>query len=77
MADVQNAAVQSGPQPLGERVAHQAALQVVPTALSAMVAVPMEVESGQPMQIDLATPRACRAEPQSSAQAQDPEPVFT
>ena len=34
-----------------------------------MVAVPMEVESGQPMQKDLSAPRACQAEPQSSAQA--------
>ena len=29
------------------------------------------------MQIDLATPRACQAEPQSSAQASDPAAVFT
>ena len=42
-----------------------------------MVAVPMEVENGQPMQIDVATPRACQAEPQSSVQAVDPEAVST
>ena len=76
MADVQLAAVPSGSQPPGERVANGAALQAVP-ALSAMVAVPVEVENGQPMQIDLATPRAFQAEPQSSAQAPDPEAVFT
>ena len=58
-------------------MAYRAALQLVPTALPGMVNVPMEVESGQPMQIDLATPRACRAEPQGSAQAPDPEAVFT
>ena len=62
---------------MGERVAYWAALQVVPTALSAVVAVPTEVESGQAMQIDLATPRACQAEPQSSVQAPDPGAVFT
>ena len=77
MADAQIAAVQSGPQPLGERGAYRAALQDVRPALSAMVAVPMEVENGQPMQIDLATLRACQEEPQGSAQAPDAEAVFT
>ena len=77
MTDVQIVAVQSDLQPPSERVAYRAALQVVPTALSAMVAVPTEVENGQPMQIDLPTPRACQAEPQGSAQAPDPEAVFT
>ena len=37
----------------------------------------MEVENGQLMQTDLATPRACQEEPQSSAQARDPEAVFS
>ena len=59
MADVQIAAVQSDQQLPSERVAYPAALQVVPTAFPAMVAVPMEVENGQPMQIDLATMCAC------------------
>ena len=77
MADAQIAAVQFGPRPLGERVPFRAALQEVPTTLSAMVAVPVEVENVQPMQIDLATPRARQEEPQSSAQAPDPEAVFT
>ena len=77
VADAQIAAVQSGSQPLGERVAFRAALQVVPTALSAMVAVPMEVENVQPMQIDSGTPCAFQEEPQSSAQAPDPGAVFT
>ena len=54
----------------------RAALQVVPTAFPAMEAVPVEVERGQPMQIDLATPRAYQAEPQGSAQALDPAAVF-
>ena len=49
MADVQIAAVQSDMQPPSERVAYRAALQVVPPALSAMEAVPTEVQSGQPM----------------------------
>ena len=62
MADVQIAAAQSDLQPPRERVAYQAALQVVPAALSAMVAVPMEVQSGHPMQADMATLGACRAE---------------
>ena len=77
MSDAQIAAVQSGPRPLGERVAFRATLQEVSTALSAMIASPMEVENVQPLQIDLATPRACQEEPQSSAQAPDPEAVFT
>ena len=57
--------------------ANRAALQAVPTTLAAMVAVPMEVKNGQPMQIDLATPRAGQAEPHGSAQAPDPAAVFT
>ena len=61
MADVQIAPVQSDLQPPSERVANRAALQVVPTAFPAVVAVPMEVCIGKPMQIDLATPRACQA----------------
>ena len=51
--------MQCDPQPPNERVAYRAALQVVPTAFPAMVAAPMEVENGLPMQTDLATPR-CR-----------------
>ena len=77
MADVEIAALQNDLQPPSERVVHRAALQVVPTVLSAMVNVPMEVESGRPMQIDLATPRACQEELQSCAEAPDPEAVFT
>ena len=77
MADVQIAAVQSDLQPSSERVAHRAALQVVHAALSAKVTVPMEVENGKTVQIDLAAPRACQAESQSSAQAPDTGAVFT
>ena len=75
--DVQMADVQCDLQPLSERVAQPGpALQVVPTAFPAMAVVPMEVENGQPMQIDLATPRAGQAEPQGSAEAPDPAAVF-
>ena len=54
---VQVAYMQCDQQSLSERVACQAALQVVPTTLSTMPAAPTEVENGQPMQTDLATPR--------------------
>ena len=59
--DVQMADVQCDQQPPNERVAHQAALQVVPTTPLAMSTAPMEVETAQAMQIDMATPRAGRA----------------
>ena len=72
MADVQTADVQCDLQPPSERVAYRAALQVVRTAYLATVAVTMEVENGQPMHIDLATPRACQAEPQGSAKSPGP-----
>ena len=55
--DVQIAAAQSDLQTLSERVAYRAAFLVVPAA---MAAVPVEVENGQPMQVDLATPSACQ-----------------
>ena len=74
--DVQMADAQCDPQPPSERVACRAALQV-PTAFPAMVAAPMEVESGQPMQINLASPRAGQAEPQGRAEAPDPAAVFS
>ena len=41
------------------------------------VAAPMEVENGQPMQIDLAKLRAGQAEPQGCAEAPDPAAEFT
>ena len=77
MAGVQMADAQGDPQSPSIRVACRAALQVVPTASLAMVAAPIEVESGQPMQTDLATPRAGQAEPQDSAEAPDPTAVVT
>ena len=46
-------------------------------AFPAMLAVVVGVENGQPMQIELATSRACQAEPQGSAQAPNREAVFT
>ena len=51
--------------------------EVVPTAFPAMVVETMEIQNGQSMQIDLAAPRACQAEPQGSAQTSDPAAVFT
>ena len=39
--------------------------------------MPMEVETGQPVQIDFATPRACQEGSQSSAEVPDPAAVFT
>ena len=77
MADVHMADVQGDPQPPSIRVACRAALQVAPTAFPATVAVPTEVESGHPMQIDLATRCAGQAEPQERAGAPDPTPVVT
>ena len=76
-ADAGKGAEQHDRQHPNERLACRAALQVVPTALSVMVAVPMEAENGQPMQIDLGALRACQAEPQSSAQAPNSTAVFT
>ena len=73
MAHVQIADVQCDLQTPSEHVAYRAALQVVPTAFPAMVAAPMEVEKGQPMQIDLATPRAGQSELQDSAEARTPQ----
>ena len=53
--DVQTADVQSDQQPQFERVAHQAALQVVPTTHPTMLVTPEGVETGQPTQIDVYT----------------------
>ena len=58
------------------RVADRAALQVVSTASPATVAAPTQDENGQPMQVDLATPRAGQEEPQGSAEAPDPPAAF-
>ena len=55
--DVRVADMQCDQQPQFERVAHQAALQVVPTTHPTMLDTPMEVETGQLMQVDMATPR--------------------
>ena len=70
--DVRMADVQCDLQPPSERVAYRDALQVVLTAFPAVVAAPREFEKGQPMQIDLATPRAGQAESQGIAEALDP-----
>ena len=70
--DVQMADVQCDPQPPNERVAYQAALLVVPTTPLAVSIAPMEVETAQPMQIGMATPRAGGSESQGSAEAPDP-----
>ena len=56
--DAQMADVQSDQQPQFERVAHQAALHLVPTTHPTMLVTPEEVETGQPTQIDMSTP-AC------------------
>ena len=53
--DVQMADVQCDQQPPNERVAYWAALQVVPSTPLAM-----EVETAQPMQIDMASHTASR-----------------
>ena len=53
--DVQMADVQCDLHLPNERVAYLAALQVVPTTLPAMPAAAVEVETGQPVQIDMAT----------------------
>ena len=67
--------VQYDQQPPNERVAHRAALQVVPTIPLAVSIVPIEVETVQPMQIGMATPRAGVSEPQGSAEAPVPAAV--
>ena len=45
---------------------------MVPSTPLAVSIAPMEVETAQPMQIDMATPRAGESEPQGSAEAPDP-----
>ena len=64
--------MQCDQQPPNDRVAYRAALQVVSTTLLAVSIAPIEVETAQPMQIDMATPRAGEGEPQGSAEATDP-----
>ena len=71
----QMADVQYDQQLPNERVAHWAALQVVPTIPLAVSIVPIEVETVQPMQIGMATPRAGVSEPQGSAEAPGPAAV--
>ena len=70
--DVQMADVQCNQQPPIERVAYRAALQVVGTTPLAMSIGPIQVETAQPMQKDMATPRACEGEQQGSAEAPGP-----
>ena len=70
--DVKTADVRCDQQLTKERVSYRAALQVVPTTPLAMSIAPLEVETAQPMQIDLATPRAGEVEPQGNADAPDP-----
>ena len=60
--DVQMADLQSDQQPQFELVVYQAALQVVRTTRPTMPDTPDGVETGQPTQIDMATPRAGQAE---------------
>ena len=62
--DVQLADVHCDQQPPNERVAHRAALQVVPATPLAMSIAPMEVDTAQPMQRAMQKPRIplhCRA----------------
>ena len=55
--DVQIAEAQGNWQQWRGHVAYQARIQVEPTAVPVMAAAAMEVESGRPMQVDLATRR--------------------
>ena len=73
--NVQMADVQRAQQSPCEPVAHQAALQVVPTTLPAMPVAPMEVE--QPMQIDMATPHASQLESGQCRRPPDPTVVVS
>ena len=75
--DVRMADMQCDQQSPSGRVACQAALQVVPTTPPAMSNAPMEVETGQPMQIDMATPRAGQVEPEGNAEPPDPTAVVS
>ena len=70
--DVQMADVLCDQQAPNERVAYQAALLVVPTTPPAMSIATVDVETGQPMQIGMAKPRAGESEPQGSAEAPEP-----
>ena len=75
--DVWMAEAQSDRQLQRERVAPQAALQVVPTSYPTTQDTREGVETGQPTQIDMATPRAGQAESQGNAEAPDPAAVST
>ena len=74
---VQMADVQCDQQSACERVAYQAALQVVPTTLPTTPVAPMQVEAGQLVQIDMATPRASQLEWQGNSEALDPTAVVS
>ena len=65
------------PEVQSERVAHQVALQVGPTTYPNVQDMPQGVETGQPTQIELATPHAGQAEPQGRTEDPDPAAVFT
>ena len=67
--DVKRADVQCDQQHPNERVAYRAALQVVPTTPLAVSIAPIEVETAQPMQLDMAHLGMVRAS--RSAEAPD------
>ena len=75
--DVRMADMLCDQQPQSGRVAYQAALQVAPASHPTMSAAPTEVATGQPMQIDMATPLADQAESQGIAESPDPTAVVT
>ena len=75
--DVQMADEQCDQQPPNERVAYPAALQVVAATPLAMSTASMEVETAQPMKIDMATPRAGEVDPRGNAAAPDPTAAVT
>ena len=70
--DEARSALQCDQQSPSERLAYQASLQVAPTTTPTMPAAPVEVETGQLMQIDMATPRAGQVESQGNAEAPNP-----
>ena len=73
--DGRMAEVQCDRQLQSERAAHQVALQVVLSTNPTIQDTPEGVETGQPTQVDMATPRAGQAEPQGNADAPDPTAV--
>ena len=75
--DVRMAEVQGDRQSQSERVARQVALQVGLATYPNMQDMPEGAETGQPMQIGMATPRAGQAESQGNAEAPDPSAVST